>query len=157
MWCLNCILFYTSCYRPQQSWGKVTFSEECVKNSVHKGSIQACIAGLQAHTQGESWGVWPGGVSRPTPRGSPGQHPGGSPGQHLGAIQAHIWGGLQAHTGGSSGPHQGGSPGTHLGVSRHTPGGYPSMHWGRHPPADSYWHPTGMHSCSIVNAFISNI
>ena len=30
--------------------------------------------GLQAHTQGEGWGVWLG--------GSPGPHPGGSPGPH---------------------------------------------------------------------------
>ena len=45
--------------------------------------------GLLAHTQGGSWGFWPGVVSRPTPRG-----------------------GLQAHT-------QGGSPGPHLGVSQH--------------------------------------
>ena len=38
------------------------------------GDIPACLAGLQgglqAHTQGGSWGVWPGGVS-------PGPHPGG--------------------------------------------------------------------------------
>ena len=50
------------------------------------GGIPACIAGLQAHTQGGSWGVWPGGdrqahtqggswrvwpggITRPTPRG----------------------------------------------------------------------------------------
>ena len=67
--------------------------------------------GLQAHTQGGSWGVWPGGVSRPTPRG-------GSWG---------VW------PGGVSRP-------IPKGVSRHTPtGGYPSMHWGRHPPpADGY-------------------
>ena len=49
--------------------------------------------GLQAHTQGGSWGVWPGGiqahtqgVSRPTSRGSPGPHPGGSPGPHQGGV-----------------------------------------------------------------------
>ena len=49
------------------------------------GHIPTCLAGFQAHTQGGSWGVWPGGslgphpkgklkglawgVSRPTPRG----------------------------------------------------------------------------------------
>ena len=42
--------------------------------------IPACLAGLQAHTQGASRGVWPGGVSRPTPRV-------GSPGPHLGLFQ----------------------------------------------------------------------
>ena len=42
-------------YRPQRSWGKVIFSEACVKNSVHRGGgggTPVCIAGLQAHTQG---------------------------------------------------------------------------------------------------------
>ena len=41
------------------------------------GGVPAYLAGLQAHTQGGSWGVWPGGsplphlggVSRPTPVG----------------------------------------------------------------------------------------
>ena len=35
------------------------------------GGIPACLAGggFQAHTQGGSWGVWPRGVSRPTPGG----------------------------------------------------------------------------------------
>ena len=41
------------------------------------GGIPACLAHLQAHTQGGSWGVWPGG-------GSPGPHPGG--------LHAHTWG-----------------------------------------------------------------
>ena len=40
------------------------------------GGIPACLPGLQAHTQGGSWGVWPG--------GSQGPHLGGSPGPHLG-------------------------------------------------------------------------
>ena len=62
--------------------------------------------GLQAYTQGESWGVWPGG-------GLQAHTQWGSPGSHLG--------GLQAHT---------------QGVSRPTPWGgvYPSMCWGRPPP-----------------------
>ena len=39
--------------------------------------------GFQAHTQGGSSGVWPGGVSRPTPRGrSPGPHLAGCVSQH---------------------------------------------------------------------------
>ena len=46
-----------SCYRLQQSWGKVIFSEACVKNS-----IGGCLGlGL-----GGRLGVWlGGGVSRP--------------------------------------------------------------------------------------------
>ena len=41
----------------------------CIAAGLWGGGIPACLAGLQAHTQGGSWGVWPGGVSRPTPRG----------------------------------------------------------------------------------------
>ena len=47
------------------------------------GGIPACLAGFQAHTQGGSWGVWPG--------GSPGPHP-------RGKLRGLAWGGLQAHT-----------------------------------------------------------
>ena len=32
-----------NCYRPQQSWGKVIFSEACVKNSVHRGGLPHCM------------------------------------------------------------------------------------------------------------------
>ena len=31
------IVFRNNCYRPQRSWGKVIFSQACVKNSVHRG------------------------------------------------------------------------------------------------------------------------
>ena len=41
------------------------------------GGIPACLAGLQAHIQGERSGVWPGGISRPTPGGFPGPNPEG--------------------------------------------------------------------------------
>ena len=34
-----------------------------------RGGIPSCLAGLQAHTQGEVEGSGPGVVSRPTPRG----------------------------------------------------------------------------------------
>ena len=43
-------------YRPQRSWGKVKFSEACVKNSVAKGG---CMAG-GVWVAGEH--VWQGGV-----------------------------------------------------------------------------------------------
>ena len=65
----NCIQAYF--YRPQRGWGKVIFSEACVKNSVYRRVGGG--AGLQAHTQGEVEGS------------------GGSQGPHLD-------GGLQAHT-----------------------------------------------------------
>ena len=39
-------------YRPQRSWGKIIFSEACVKNSVHGGG--GGREGLQAHVQGGS-------------------------------------------------------------------------------------------------------
>ena len=58
------------CYRPQRSWGKVIFSEACVKNSVHSGG---------------------GGVPRPTPEGCWGDLVGGDRQVHT---QGGILGGL---------------------------------------------------------------
>ena len=80
-------------------WGKVIFSEACVKNSVHGGGcgIPACLAGLEGcewvsqHALQVSW---------PTPKGEL-----GGSGQ----------GRLQALTRGSSGPHLGKG----VGVSQH--------------------------------------
>ena len=73
--------------------------------------------GLQADTQGEVEGIWPGGVSRPTPKGEvEGIWPGGSPGPHPRGKLRGIW------LGGVSRPTPGGSPGPHL------VGVYPSMH-----------------------------
>ena len=98
-------------YCLQQSCGKVIFSEVCVKNSVHKGGgIPACIACLQAHSQGASWGVWPGGISRPT---------------HRGKLRGLAWG--------VSMPTPGGSPGPHLRVSQHALSALRQT-----PPADGY-------------------
>ena len=77
----------------KRSYGKVMFLQVSVILFAGGSGIPACIAGLQAHTQGGklrglvwggspgphpggSWGVWPGGfpglhrwVSRPRPRG----------------------------------------------------------------------------------------
>ena len=115
----------------------------CVCDSVHRvGGIPVCLAaggypsmhciwypsmpcsrgGLQAHTQGESCGVWPG-------QGSPGPHPRG--------LQVHIWGGE------SPGPHLGRSPGPYLGGILACTEAHP-------PPmatAAGSTHPTEMHSC----------
>ena len=90
-------------------WGKLIFSEACVKNSVHKGGrggvcgIPACIAGgIPACLAGIQGGGW----YPSMPCRSLGPHPRGKlRGQLLGR-------GLQAHT----------------------RGGYPSMHRDRHPP-----------------------
>ena len=38
----------TNFYRPQRSWGKVIFSETCVKNSVHKWGSAPLHAGIHA-------------------------------------------------------------------------------------------------------------
>ena len=73
-------------------WGKVRFSEACVKNSIHgegggipaciAGGIPACLAAIQGVVSQHALQV-----SRPTPKGevegsglggSPGPHPGGS-------------------------------------------------------------------------------
>ena len=57
------------------------------------GGIPVCLACLQIHTQGGSWGVWPGGCLQAHTQG-------GSWGVWLGSLQAHTQeeGGLQAHT-----------------------------------------------------------
>ena len=152
-------------YRPQRSWGKVLFLHVSVilfggggvwgvvsqhalqvvsqyalqvSRPTPRGEVEGSgQGGLQAHTQGRSWGVWPRGVSRPTP--------GGSPGPHLG-------GGLQTHTWGVSRP----TPG---GVSRPIPREGVSQHELRQtlpPPATAVGgtHPTGMHSCYLLKIFI---
>ena len=93
-----------------------------------EGGIPACLTGFQAHThtQGGSWGVWPVGVSRPTPKGV-------VEGSSRGGLQAHTWGGVPAPGGVccSGGLLQNGVQ---------TPS--PMM-----ATATGGTHPTGMHSC----------
>ena len=73
---------------------------------------------------------------------SPGLHPRGKlRGLAWGGLQAHTQEGLQAHT---------------WGISRPTLGGYPSMHWGRHPPADGYccrWYASSWNAFLFSNWF----
>ena len=117
------------------------------------------------HPGGGSWGVWPGGVSRPTPRGKlrslawgvsrptpRGKLRGqawGSPGPRWGSLQAHTWGV-------SPGPHPGGS-------QAHTQwGGIPACTEADTPPqqmatAVGSTHPSGMHSCSYRIPFDSQL
>ena len=85
-------------YRPQTKFAKVMFLHVSVcpwggwwypgmhcrwylsmpcSRSPGEGGIPACLAGFQAHTQGGSWGVWPGGLQAHTLGGSPGPHLGG--------------------------------------------------------------------------------
>ena len=112
-------LCFQNFYRPQTKFAKVMFLHVSVSHSVHRGGgIPACIAGLQAHTQGEVEGSGLGslqahtqgeveglarGVSRPTSGGvSPGPHPGrGSPGPHPGGV-----GGVPACTEADTSPQQ---------------------------------------------------
>ena len=63
-------------YRPQMKFAKVMFLHVPVILSTEGGGWYPSMPcsrsrrGLQTHTQGGSWGVWPGGgVSRSTPRG----------------------------------------------------------------------------------------
>ena len=68
-------------YCPQRSWGKVIFSEVCVKNSVHRegspgphprGKLRGLTGGgLQAHTRGGLSRPRPGGVSQHALRQTP--------------------------------------------------------------------------------------
>ena len=133
-------------YRAERSWGKVIFSEACVKNSVHGGVSRprprgqvggsgqgGCLGPEPGRARGSLGGLAGGsrptsGVSRPTPRGG---------------VQAHTLG-VQAHTQWGPGPHPGGSkptpggcPGRHLGVFQalvqggvqaQAQGVYPNMH-----------------------------
>ena len=147
-------LLKVSFYRPQTRFEKVMFLHVAVSHSVWGGvvsehalqvvsqhalqvsrgrgvCIPACLAGFQAHTQGElegsDWGglqAHPqgelegsglGGLQAHTQGEVEGSGHGGSPGPHLGRFQAHIQGGCRPTPGG---------------VSRPTPGGgavYPSM------------------------------
>ena len=115
--CIVCYMWVTA--HPSRT----IFSEACVKNSVRGGGggISACIAGLQVHTQGGSWGVWPGwegGIQAHTQGevegsglggGSLGPHPGGK-------LRGLAWGGVSRPTpGGVEGSGLGGSPGPHPG------------------------------------------
>ena len=126
----------------QKCVSRILFTGEgCGIPACIAGGIPACLVGLQAHTQGGSWGVWPG--------GSPGPHPGGSWGVWFGGLQAHTWGvsrltrgGLQAHT--------------WMGLQAHTQGGIPACtetdtpHPQQTATATGGTHPTGMHSCLIL-------
>ena len=60
-------------YRQQRSWGKVIFSEACVKNSVHRrghlrGEVEGSGRGVSRPTPRREVGGSGWGVSRPTPR-----------------------------------------------------------------------------------------
>ena len=85
-------------------------SMPCRSPGPHPGGM------LKGLALGGSPGPYPGGggVEGSGLGGSPGPHPGGG-------VEGSGLGGLQAHN-------------QRWGVSRPTPRGYPSMHWGRHPP-----------------------
>ena len=57
----------------KQSYGKVMFSQACVKNSVHRGVVQAQAQGGLPRggcpDPDPGGGIYPGGMSRPRPRG----------------------------------------------------------------------------------------
>ena len=108
-------------YHPLRSWGKVIFSEACVKNSVHDGGwgwypSMPCMS-PGPHPGGRLSGL-AGRVSRPTPRGRLRGLAGGGMG-----LQAHTWGVSRPTPRGEvegsgwevSRPTSGGSPGPHLG------------------------------------------
>ena len=63
-----------SSYRPQQSWGKVIFSEACVKNSVYRGVVPG-LGGCLVPGACLVWGclvlggAWSWGIPRPTTKG----------------------------------------------------------------------------------------
>ena len=142
----------TDYYRTQTKFAKIIFlhvtlilstergvvSQHALQVSGGGGGIPACLAGLQAHTQGGSLrglALWrssgphpwdfsrptPGGISRHTVEGAPGPHPveslrglaRGSPGPHLGEVEGSGLGCLRP---------------TPSEVSRHTVGGFGPTH-----------------------------
>ena len=46
---LQPILNQLHCYRPKHSWGKVMFSQSCIKNSVHRGEGRAWWGAVSQH------------------------------------------------------------------------------------------------------------
>ena len=79
-------------YRPQRSWGKVIFSEACVKNSVHGGGGGG--RGCLDPGPGGSFGGLDGGISRPTPgeSGWAGRWVSGSTPRGGGRLDGLAWG-----------------------------------------------------------------
>ena len=111
-------------------WGKIMFYT-CLRFYSEGGGIPACLAGYQAHSQGELEGLR--GLARSTPRGE---------------VEGSGWGGLQAHTQGSPRPTPWGVPGPHQGgVSQHALRQTPQQM----ATAAGGIHSTGMHSCFFLN------
>ena len=67
-------------YRPQRSWAKVTFSQVCVKNSVHRGGEGVCLSACWDTPPGADTPprADPPGASPHTPIPTPEQTPPGS-------------------------------------------------------------------------------
>ena len=80
---LHIILYYYKPFLPpaNEVWGKVIFSEACVKNSVHGGG--GWYPSMHCRWYPSMPCRYPVGVSRPTPWGeAEGSGQGGSPGPH---------------------------------------------------------------------------
>ena len=114
-------------------------SMHALQVSVHRGMVSQYALQISYPHPWGSWGVWPWGVSRPTPRGEvEGSGLGGSPGPHPGRkLRGLAWVGLQAHTKGGrvSRPIPGVFRPTPRGVSRLTHRVSPGPHLGVGIPA----------------------
>ena len=130
-------------YRPQRSWGKVIFSEVCVKNSVHRSGVvsQHALQVSRPTPRGEVEGSGLGGVSRPTPRGKlRGLAWRVSRPTPRGKLRGQAWGVSRPTPGESPGPHWGCLQAHTQGVPRHSPsGGGVSQHALRQTPLPSRW------------------
>ena len=125
-------------YRPQLSWGKVIFSEACVKNFVHKeGCLPHCMLG---YTPGPEAGTP---SQEQTPSGTRGRHP--SQDQRQTPPGADL-------PGTKGRPPPGADP---LQDKRQTPqtsGRHPPRTRGRHPPRTRGRHPPWHSACWEIRA-----
>ena len=126
---------YRSCYLilllppANEVWGKVTFSEACVKNSVHRGEggLPQCMLGYNNPPRTRQAPPWPG---TPPGPGTPGTRQAGTPSPRT------------RHPPRARHPS---GPGTAPPRTRHHPPR--AEHAGRYGQRAGGTHPTVMHSC----------
>ena len=123
-------------YRPQRSWGKVIFSEACVNNSVHGGERAWLHRGGGMH--GFIWGACV-------------VLFGGHAWFYLGGVRGFIWGGMHGFIWGGMRGFIRGHAWFYWGVCMVFSVFSDTMRYGQWAGGT---HPTGMHSCLLINFII---